>query len=169
LRQDGFTYLGALFVIALLGLGLAAAGTVWKVSTQRDKERQLLWVGHQYRQAIERYYLHGPAGVRAYPRRLEDLLEDRRGPEPVRHLRRMYPDPMTPTGEWGLVFLADGQIVGVHSNSGHEPMKKAGFIARDAFFADATSYADWRFIYMPQLASPTVPGRDYSLPLYMQK
>ena len=53
--QGGFTYLGLLFALALIGLALGAAGTVWSVARQRDRERQLLWVGGEIRQAIGHY------------------------------------------------------------------------------------------------------------------
>ena len=76
-RNSGFTYLTVLFMVALMGAGLALAGEVWHTSVLREKEAELLYVGHQYRKAIERYVLAGP---RQYPRTLEDLLKDQRRP-----------------------------------------------------------------------------------------
>jgi type II secretory pathway pseudopilin PulG len=159
--QRGFTYLGLLFAIVLIGLVLASAATVWTTAGKRERERQLLWVGGQYRLAIQRYYLNGPGGVRTYPRRLEDLLEDRRGPRVRRHLRRLYADPLTGQQDWQTVTTPDGQILGVFSPSAARPFKQAGFAPEDAFFSDSETYADWRFIYLPQLGGSTVPTRDY--------
>lgn len=150
-RARGFTYLAALLAIVLLGLGLAAAGQVWHTVAVRERERQLLWVGDHYRRAIERYYGNGPA---QYPRSLDDLLRDPRKPVIARYLRRLYPDPMTGTGRWGLLKAPDGGIMGVYSRAEGEPLKHAGFREADAEFASAHSYADWKFVYLPP-AQPT--------------
>jgi type II secretory pathway pseudopilin PulG len=149
--QGGFTYLGLLFALALLGLALGAAGTVWSVVRQRDREQQLLWAGGEIRRAIGHYYQAGPGGLRAFPRSLQDLVEDRRGAAVVRHLRSAYPDPMTPTGEWELIRGSDGALTGVASKAKGQPMKQKGFAEADRAFEDAECYCDWRFVYLPQL------------------
>jgi len=136
-----------LFVVAILAIGLALVGEVWHTSAMREKEAQLLQVGDEYRKAIERYYLSGP---RLYPRNLSDLVQDPRQPGVVRHLRKIYPDPLTGSTEWGLVKAADGGIAGVHSLSEEKPLKSAGFKVRDASFEGKPRYADWQFIYAPQ-------------------
>lgn len=51
-RQSGVTYLLLLFVIAIMGAGLAATGVIWHQLAQRDREKELLVVGDQFRQAI---------------------------------------------------------------------------------------------------------------------
>lgn len=152
-RISGFTYLGVLFAVFCLGMGLATAGTVWSVAAQRDREKQLLFVGHGFRDAIRSYYLHGPAGIHQYPRSLEALLEDRRGPVVQRHLRRIYFDPMTGARDWQRITTADGAIIGINSASGKRPIKQRNFAAADELFADAACYCDWRFIYLPQLTN----------------
>ena len=96
--------------------GLALIGEVWHTSNAREKEAELLFIGNEYRRAIERYYLAG-SGVRQYPKNLADLVKDPRQPGTVRHLRRLYPDPITGSEEWGLVKSADGGFAGVHSLS----------------------------------------------------
>lgn len=50
--QAGFTYLTILFVMAIAGVILAEVGINWTQDSQREKERQLLFVGNQFRQAI---------------------------------------------------------------------------------------------------------------------
>jgi type II secretory pathway pseudopilin PulG len=146
----GFTYLTALFVIAILAGGLALAGEVWQTSAVREKEAELLAVGNEYRKAIERYYL---SGTRQYPRNLSDLIQDPRQPGTVRYLRRLYPDPITGKDEWGLVKAPDGGIAGVHSLSEAQPLKTGKFRVRDSGLEGATRYADWKFVYAP-LAQP---------------
>ncbi|HEX6690382.1 MAG TPA: type II secretion system protein [Burkholderiales bacterium] len=168
-RNRGFTYLTILFAIAILAGGLALIGEVWHTSAVREKEAQLLQVGDEFRKAIERYYLSGP---RIYPRNLSDLVQDPRQPGVVRHLRKIYPDPLTGSTEWGLVKAADGGIAGVHSKSEERPLKSGGFRVRDAAFEGAQQYADWKFIYAPaQQAQPgagkpaaTVPGTAPTAP-----
>jgi type II secretory pathway pseudopilin PulG len=142
--ERGFTYLTALFAITILSTGLALTGELWQTAAKREKEAELLFVGDQYRRAIERYYLHGP---RQYPRSLEDLLKDPRRPGAERYLRRLYPDPITGRSEWGLVWALDGGIVGVHSLSEEPPLKSANFRLGDAGFGAARRYSDWIFAF----------------------
>ena len=155
-EQHGFTYLTVLFLLAIMSGGLALVGEVWHTSAAREKEAELLFVGQEYRKAIERYYLSG-SGVRQYPKNLADLLRDPRQPGTVRHLRRLYPDPITGKDEWGLVKSPDGGFTGVHSLSEGAPLKTAGFAVRDAAFEGKSKYSDWQFVYSPPVA-PAKPG-----------
>jgi type II secretory pathway pseudopilin PulG len=154
-RNTGFTYLTALFIVAILAGGLALIGEVWHTAAMREREAQLLYIGNQYRKAIERYYLNGP---RQYPRALADLLKDPRKPRTERYLRQLYPDPVTGT-EWGLVKAPDGGIMGVHSVSEDKPLKSANFRLPDKAFEAAAKYSDWKFVYTPalQTAPKSVP------------
>lgn len=140
----GFTYLTVLFIVAILGGGLALVGEMWETSAQREKEAELLFVGNQYRSAIARYYLSGPQ--RQYPRALEDLLKDARMPETRRYLRRLYADPLSRKAEWGIVKAPDSGIMGVYSLSEEATFKRANFKLRDAAFASAQKYSDWKFV-----------------------
>jgi type II secretory pathway pseudopilin PulG len=152
-RCTGFTYLTVLFVVAIMGGGLALAGEVWHTAAQREKEAELLHIGSEYRKAIERYYLAGP---RQYPRDLRDLLKDPRQPGTVRHLRRIYSDPITGATDWGLVKAADGGVAGVYSLSEERPLKSAGFRLPEKEFERAVTYGDWKFIAAPQAPKPAV-------------
>ena len=142
-----FTYLGLMFIIAVLSLTAAAASTLWSVVDQRDRERELLFVGRQYRQALARYRAAPlPAGSTApgYPASLDELLRDPRVPFTRRFLRRPYVDPMTGQAQWGLLRDAQGGIVAVHSLSAKKPFKTAGFVDGESF-GTARSYRDWVF------------------------
>ena len=70
--SGGFTYLGVLLLIAVSSVALAATGTIWASAAQRDRERQLLWVGGQYAQALRSYYRASP-GLAQYPQDLADF------------------------------------------------------------------------------------------------
>ena len=150
--QAGFTYLTVLFLVAVMGVGLALAGTLWETAAKREREAELLQAGGEYRKAIERYYLSGP---RQYPRALVDLLKDPRLPGTVRHLRKLYADPISGKDEWGLVRSNDGGIAGVYSLSEDPPLKSGGFALRDAVFEGKTKYSEWQFIYAPAGAPET--------------
>jgi len=158
LRQAGFTYLTVMFVIAILLGGLAIVGETWETSARREKEAELLFIGNQYRRAIGLYYLSTPGVVKAYPRQIEDLLKDPRQPGTVRHLRKLFPDPMT--GKPFVVIKgADGGVQGVASASDVAPLKVAGFRVRDAIFEGAQKYSEWKFIHTPPpAAAPAKPA-----------
>lgn len=152
-HQNGFSYLGLLFAIAVAGLTLALAGEVWNTNRQREKELELLFIGHQFRAAIRSYYEFSPSAGSEFPHALEDLLLDPRSPGVRRHLRRIYADPMTGSSQWGLVLNESGTIQGVYSLSGQAPVKTANFNADDREFQGKATYRDWKFEYTPQGAS----------------
>ena len=154
-RARGFTYLAVLFIVAILLGGLALVGEMWETSARREKEAELLFIGNQYRRAIGLFYDSTPGGVKRYPRTLEDLVKDPRQLATRRHLRRLYPDPITAKNEWGIVKAPDGGILGVHSLSEEAPLKIGGFRVRDAGLEGAQKYADWKFLHTPaQQAKP---------------
>ena len=147
-RQGGFTYLAALFLIVVMGVMLGAVGKIWSTAQQREKERELLFIGNQFRQAIGRYYNQSPGGVKTFPTRLEELLQDPRQLATQRYLRKIYRDPMTGQAEWA-VFVVNGQITGVYSKSQDTPFKSGNFRPADKTFEAAEKYGDWKFIYTP--------------------
>lgn len=160
-RQRGFTYLVVLLLVLVTSVGAAALGTMWSTAAQREKERDLLASGEEFRRAIASYVAAGTGAARPYPRALQDLVLDSRQPVARRHLRRIHVDPMTGRAEWGLVRAADGGIAGVHSLSERKPLKRA-FAPELREFENAERYADWRFVYQPPVPPPraaSAPGR----------
>jgi type II secretory pathway pseudopilin PulG len=143
-REGGFTYIGLLVLIALIGFALSVVGQVAATTAQREREKQLLFVGHAYRDAIRRYVMqHG-----RYPTTLADLLESPTpSGQPAHYLRRLYPDPMMRDADWVLVPALGGGIMGIASSSQQAPIKRAGFDDADLGFGDAETYGDWMFIY----------------------
>ena len=111
--QRGFTYLGVLLAIALLGLGLTAASGVWVTTARHQRMEQLEWVGQQFVQAIGSYYESSPGRVKAYPRAFEDLLQDKRYASVRRHLRQVYVNPFSGAADWEPIGAPDGGIRGV--------------------------------------------------------
>jgi type II secretory pathway pseudopilin PulG len=156
-RARGFTYLGLLFAIVFMGLALALIAQVARTVNQREKERQLLFVGKEISRAIGRYYDQSPGSVKQFPRTLPDLLLDKRYPDVRRYLRKVYADPMSGKADWGVVSSGDGGIAGVYSQSLDAPFKVAGFPA-DADFSDRKKYAEWVFEYQPTTAPDAAPA-----------
>lgn len=144
-RAFGLVLLGVLLMLALTGLAALLGAEVWATAVKREKEEELLFVGDQYRRAIESYVRAAPGPVKRLPNSVEELLEDDRFPMPVRHLRRPFRDPIEPNGQWGLVKLGNG-IAGVYSTSEAAPLKRSGFPERYAHFESASEYRHWRFV-----------------------
>ena len=145
-REWGFTYIGLLVFIAIMGAVLAAAGEIWHTAQKREKERELLFVGNQFRLALNQFYRRTPGQARRYPLRLEELLEDPRYPGMHRYLRKIYLDPMTGRTEWGLIRGPGGEIFGIHSLSEDAPLKKSNFRLADRNFEGKTKYSEWIFL-----------------------
>lgn len=146
--QRGAILLLLLVMVVILGLTAGMAGQSWRSTMQRAREAELLWRGQQYQQAIAGYYAvkHGPQQM--LPAKLEHLLRDPRFPGVVRHLRKLYNDPMT--GEdWELVTDPAERIIGVRSSSDLEPFRKDGFPAALAKLQDKSSYHEWEFVFAP--------------------
>lgn len=149
--QAGFSYLWLLLLVAFMGSGLTVAVEVDATAVQRDKEKELLAIGRQFRTAIGRYYeIQLPGGRREYPATLDDLLRDNRVPGIRRHLRKVFVDPMTGRPKWGLVRVG-GRIVGVHSLADKTPIKQDGFEPEDMRLQGKQKYSEWVFAYPPNV------------------
>ena len=103
----GFTYLGLLILLAVLGL-VGAAGLKMGTLLQRAAaEEELLEIGAQFQDALRSYAAATPPGQKQQPATLQDLLKDPRFPNPRRHLRKIFVDPVTGKAEWGIIYLGD--------------------------------------------------------------
>lgn len=157
--QHGFALLALMIFVALMGIALAAASTMWSTQSKRDKEAELLRIGAEFKQAILSYARSSP-GAPEYPRSLQDLVQDPRFPTIKRHLRRIYADPFTGKADWGLVKLGDS-IVGIHSLAPGKPLKTANLGDDVASTEEAKSYADWKFAVRPDEGGAQ-PGANVS-------
>ncbi len=156
-RRHGFVLVGVLIVLALAALAAVQTGQRLADARQRANEAELLFVGEQYRAAIQSYWRQSPGAVRSWPARLEDLVEDHRFPVPRRHLRKLYADPLAPATPWGLVNHG-GALIGVYSRAEGTPFRQAGFNSVQLGFDAAQQYADWRFVASLPLPSGAARG-----------
>ena len=146
--QKGATLLTVLVLVVILGLTASMAGQSLGALMQREREAELLWRGQQFRQAIGSYYNVKHGAQQMYPAKLEDLLRDPRFPGVVRHLRRLYVDPMTGK-DWEVVKDPAEKIIGVRSTSDLEPFQQAGFPRGLEDLEGKTAYREWEFVFVP--------------------
>lgn len=160
--HGGFTYIGLLILIALIGITLAATGQVWHTDVIREKEKELLFVGDQFRKAISAHYANNAASADRYPKSLEELLQDPHQPGIRRYLRKIYVDPLAGKTEWGLIKSPGGGIMGVYSLAEGAPLKHSHFPFQYAGFEGASKYAGWQFAFTPgdmsALVTAPAPG-----------
>lgn len=157
--ESGFTYVMILAGVVIAGIVIEAAQlTTWRV-LQADREAELLFRGHAYKQAIQSFYQSSGR----FPRTMEELLTDPSVAE-RHHIRMLYSDPVS-KGEdksWRLIRSGDGGISGVVSRSNEDPLKRANFPKEFEKFEKAKSYSDWVFEYVPpprsQAAQPPSGG-----------
>jgi type II secretory pathway pseudopilin PulG len=149
MRQRGSIYVGVMTALAIVGVMLMEMGKTWSVIQRREREEQLLFVGDQIRRGLANYASSGPvAGT--YPKSMEVLIQDPRRSTVVRHLRRLYADPLSGKFDWGIVPGLGGTIMGVYSQAGGTPMRQANFPKQYVFFAGKSSYREWVFSSMEQ-------------------
>ncbi len=145
--EKGYTLVAVIVAIGVMSILLAAAAPVWRHVMKREREKELLFRGNQYIEAIDRYYRK----FGRLPIQLEELHK-------TKCIRRLYPDPMTKDGKWGLIYfrgglpearrrlpgaessqpLATNAILGVYSKS----KEKSIFI-----YQGKSQYDQWKFTY----------------------
>jgi type II secretory pathway pseudopilin PulG len=145
-EQAGYTFVSVLVVMVALAIGAQAAFLPSKSAQVRNREVELIFRGFAYRDAIASYWRAGGQNL-VLPTKLETLVSDPR-PDAPRHLRRLYPDPVT-GGDWALIRDEAGGITGVTSSSPLRPRKNALFPEGLEHFKGARTYASWTFIFTP--------------------
>lgn len=161
--EAGFTYIGLLILIAILGVISAASIQIGSILQRRIAEEALLDIGLEYQHALISYANATNNGQQSLPRSLQDLLKDPRYPKVMRHLRRIYDDPLTGKNTWGLIYAKDNNgIIGIYSLSDQKPIKIGNFSPSFTQFKNKTSYQDWIF-FNPALQAIRVQGKVESL------
>ena len=96
-RSDaGFTIIGLLVTVAVVNIALGIATTSWLTMSARAKEAELIWRGLQYERALA-CHQRETGGL---PDELDELLDSN-------CIRALYPDPMSPDGQWRILRQSD--------------------------------------------------------------
>ncbi len=94
-RAPGYVLIMLLFLITAMAIGLMVAVPVWQTQIQREKEKELIFRGKQYVEAVKLFQLKKPG---TFPRALDELVKEK-------CIRRLFKDPMTPEGTWNIILM----------------------------------------------------------------
>ncbi len=100
--ESGYVLLAVIFLMVALLISLAIAAPKMAVSIQRDKERETIQRGEQYKRAIQLYYRQ----FGHYPTSIDQLLNTNQ----VRFLRKRYTDPLTGKDDWKPVLFGQAHV-----------------------------------------------------------
>ena len=146
-RARGFTYLGLMILITIIGLVGAASVKMGSLLQRAAAEEELLEIGAQFSQALSSYAAATPPGMLQQPPNLQALLKDNRSPNPRRHLRKIFVDPVTGKAEWGVLYFGEKVgVIGVYSLSTRRPLKIANFDSRFVNMDNRDRISDWKFL-----------------------
>lgn len=166
-RQAGFTYLGLIIFVAIIGLVGAATLKIGSLLQRAAAEEELLEIGAAFSAALDSYAAATPRGASPYPPSLAELLKDPRSPAVRRHLRKVYVDPLTGKAEWGIVYLGGGEtgIIAIHSLSTARPLKIANFDSRFKGLDNKEMISEWRFSAGERSLAPVVTSTQSGGPV----
>jgi type II secretory pathway pseudopilin PulG len=156
-RERGFTYLGLIILLAVIGLAGAASLKIGSLLQRAAAEQELLDIGAAFSDALQSYAAATPPNQPQQPASLQELLKDPRFPFVRRHLRKLFVDPITGKAEWGIVHLGGGEtgpVLGVYSLSQAQPLKIGNFDARFQGFDGRRHLSEWKFMANGQGAQP---------------
>ena len=158
--EAGFTYVGLVVFVAILGLVGAATVKVDGLLRRAAAERELLEIGAAFSEALRSYAAATPRGFPTAPPTLQDLLKDPRFPGTRRHLRKIFVDPVTGKDEWGVLYQGDKVgVLAVYSLSQAQPLKVANFDARFQNFENKEHLSEWKFTAQGQGLSAAPAAR----------
>ena len=97
-NSRGYILTATIVMVVILSISMAMIAENWTYVIKREKENELLFRGEQYAQAIRRFYL----SHKRYPFSLDELTESY-----PRCIRKLYKEPFSKDGEWGIIYLSD--------------------------------------------------------------
>jgi len=148
-RTSGFAWLMVLAMLAIASASASVVAARWADERARDREQELLRVGDLYARALAEFNASSPGGEKAYPKTLELLLEDLRFAGTHRHLRILYPNPLSGKLDWELVRDADGGIIGIRPPQTGEPWRRTPVSLASCDLPAVHRYRDWVFTARP--------------------
>ena len=165
--EAGFTFISALVMVVVMGIMLGAIGQSMSVIMKREREKELIFRGLQYRDAIERWSKKG-VPLKDLKDLVEPTVSNNASASKDRLLRKLYKDPIT-GGEWKTLPTPPDPVQGiwgVASKSSEEPFKQGDFPEVIKDFKGKTKYNEWEFVYKktPGGVKP-LPGSQIQLSL----
>ena len=106
--EGGYAILLVLFLATLVLLSTIAVSPNVLTEGRREKEKEMIWRGKQYKRGIKLYYRK----TGKFPTSIDDLTKPQMGN--LRFMRQTYKDPMNPKdGAWRMIYVGPtGQLVG---------------------------------------------------------
>ena len=107
-RQHGYALMMVVFFTALMLVGAMVAAPRILQEGKREKEKEMIWRGHQYVRGVKLYYRK----MGRFPTSIDDLTKPKTGS--LRFMRQAYKDPMNgDDGSWRLIYVGPaGQLIG---------------------------------------------------------
>jgi general secretion pathway protein G len=146
-RQRGFTLIELIVATAILVILSAMAVPLFRVTVQRERERELrydLWMLRdsidRYKDAADRGAFQIKVGSEGYPPDLDTLVTGVDvGGKKLRFLRKIPIDPMTGKNEWGMRSMQDDPT----SDSWGGQNVFDVYTKSDSTALDDSKYKDW--------------------------
>jgi general secretion pathway protein G len=146
-RQRGFTLIELVVATAILVILSAMAVPLFRISVQRERERELrydLWMLRdavdRYKDAADRGAFQIKVGSEGYPPDLDTLVTGVDvGGKKLRFLRKIPMDPMTGKNEWGMRSMQDDPT----SDSWGGQNVFDVYTKSDGTALDDSKYKDW--------------------------
>ena len=106
--EDGYALMMVVFFTALLLIATMVAAPRILLEGKREKEKEMIWRGHQYVRGVKMYYRK----MGRFPTSIDDLTKPKTGS--LRFMRQAYKDPMNgEDGSWRLIYVGPaGQLIG---------------------------------------------------------
>ena len=106
--EEGYALMMVVFFTLLLLLATMAAAPRVLLEGKREKEKEMIWRGHQYVRGVKLYYRK----MGRFPTSIDDLTKPKTGS--LRFMRQAYKDPMNAEdGTWRLIYVGPaGQLIG---------------------------------------------------------
>ena len=111
--RGGYTLVALLVAMTVASILIAAVLPLASAQAQREREAELIFRGLQYAEGIRVFRRR----FGRYPNSLGELLEVK-----PRSVRKLWKDPMTKDGEWGIVSLEGTPLGGAGgADTGRRP------------------------------------------------
>jgi hypothetical protein len=106
--EDGYALMMVVFFTALMLIAAMVAAPRILLEGKREKEKEMIWRGHQYTRGVKLYYRK----MGRFPTSIDDLTKPKTGS--LRFMRQAYKDPMNgEDGSWRLIYVGPaGQLIG---------------------------------------------------------